>query len=72
MSMRTSLSLYITTLFFYFLASSFPASFPSPHFVEKKFISMGTWEHIKLGELPQHNGLRFFCRVRSEIPQKYT
>jgi len=22
---------------------------------------MGTWEHIKLGELPQHNTLGFFC-----------
>jgi hypothetical protein len=22
---------------------------------------MGTWEHIKLGELPWHNSLGFFC-----------
>jgi hypothetical protein len=22
---------------------------------------MGTWEHIKLGKLPQHNALGFFC-----------
>jgi hypothetical protein len=22
---------------------------------------MGTWEHIKLGELPRHNTLGFFC-----------
>jgi hypothetical protein len=28
---------------------------------------MGTWEHIKLGELPQHNALGFFCW--GEIPQ---
>jgi hypothetical protein len=22
---------------------------------------MGTWEHIKLGELPRHNALELFC-----------
>ncbi len=37
-------------LSFYFLASFLFGN-----------ISMGTWEHIKLGELPQHNALRFFC-----------
>jgi hypothetical protein len=26
---------------------------------------MGTWEHIKLGELPQHNTLGFFWWGRS-------
>jgi hypothetical protein len=26
---------------------------------------MGTWEHIKLGELPKHNALEFFCYGRS-------
>ncbi len=26
---------------------------------------MGMWEHIKLGELPQHNTLGFFCWGRS-------
>jgi hypothetical protein len=26
---------------------------------------MGTWEHIKLGELPRHNALAFFCWGRS-------
>jgi hypothetical protein len=25
------------------------------HFVEKKYISMGMWEHIKLGEIPLNN-----------------
>ncbi len=30
-------------------------------------ISLGTWEHIKLGELTQHNALGFFCW--GEIPQ---
>jgi len=28
---------------------------------------MGTWEHVKLGELPRHNALEFFCL--GEIPQ---
>jgi hypothetical protein len=27
----------------------------------KRNISMGRWEHIKLGELPWHNTLGFFC-----------
>jgi len=26
---------------------------------------MGTWEHRKLGELPWHNALGFFCWGRS-------
>jgi len=26
---------------------------------------MGTWEHIKLRELPRHNALGFFCWGRS-------
>jgi hypothetical protein len=26
---------------------------------------VGTWENIKLGELPWHNGLGFFWRGRS-------
>jgi hypothetical protein len=26
---------------------------------------MGMWEHVKLGERPQHIGLRFFCCGRS-------
>ncbi len=26
---------------------------------------MGTWEHIKLKELPRHNALGFFCSGRS-------
>jgi hypothetical protein len=26
---------------------------------------MGMWEHIKLGELPPHNTLGFFCWGRS-------
>jgi uncharacterized protein YigE (DUF2233 family) len=26
---------------------------------------MGTWEHIKMGELLSHNALRFFCWGRS-------
>jgi hypothetical protein len=29
------------------------------------FFSMGTWEHIKLRELPRHNALGFFCWGRS-------
>jgi hypothetical protein len=41
-------------LSFYFLGSFL---FPN--------ISIGTWEHIKLGELPRHNALRFFCWGRS-------
>ncbi len=32
---------------------------------EKTNISMGTWKHIKLGELPQRNTLRFFCWGKS-------
>jgi hypothetical protein len=28
-------------------------------------ISMGTWEHINMGELPRHNDLRLFCWGRS-------
>jgi hypothetical protein len=33
---------------------------------------MGTWEHIKLEELPQHNALGFFCwgrflKIHTEI-----
>jgi hypothetical protein len=26
---------------------------------------MGMWEHMKMGELPLHNALRFFCWGRS-------
>jgi hypothetical protein len=32
---------------------------------------MGTWEHIKLGELPRHNTLGFVLLL-GEIPQKNT
>jgi hypothetical protein len=38
--------------------------FISSHFL-KINISMETWEHIKLGELPKHNALRFFYWGRS-------
>jgi hypothetical protein len=31
------------------------------------YFSMGTWEHIKLGELPRHNTLR--VPLLGEIPQ---
>jgi hypothetical protein len=33
----------------------------------REIFSMGKWEHIKLGELPRHNGLGFlfFCWGRS-------
>jgi hypothetical protein len=41
-------------LSFYFLAS----------FLFRN-ISMGTWEHINMGELPRHNDLRLFCWGRS-------
>jgi hypothetical protein len=30
---------------------------------------MGTWEHIKLGKLPWHNSLGFFCWGVGNIPQ---
>jgi hypothetical protein len=40
-------------------------SFLLSHFGENTNISMGTWEHIKLGELPQGNALRFFCWGKS-------
>jgi hypothetical protein len=43
--------------------------FISSLLVEKN-ISMGTWELIKLGKFPQHNGLGFFCWGRD--PSKYT
>jgi hypothetical protein len=43
---------------FYFL--------PSFSFPIKRNIFMGTWEHVKLGELPpQHNSLGFFYSGRS-------
>jgi hypothetical protein len=29
------------------------------------FIEIFPWEHIKLGELPRHNALGFFCLGRS-------
>ncbi len=44
------------------LSLYFPPSFS---FCREKKNSMGTWEHIKLGELPQHNALQFFCQGRS-------
>jgi hypothetical protein len=47
-------------LSFYFLASF--------SFGRKRNISMETWEHIKLSELPWHNnalGFFFFCWGRS-------
>jgi hypothetical protein len=36
---------------------------------------MGTWEHIELGELPQHNALGFFCwgrflKIHTEIKRE--
>jgi len=44
-------------LSFYFLHSF---SFP-----KKEIIPLETWEHIKLGDLPQHNSLGFFCWGRN-------
>jgi hypothetical protein len=41
------------------------SSYFLPSFSMKRNISMGTWEHINLGGLPQHNGLGFFCWGRS-------
>jgi hypothetical protein len=38
-------------------------------FVKKKNISMGTWECMKLGELPWHNTLGVLCWGRD--PSKY-
>jgi hypothetical protein len=54
--MSTGTSPYIKKLSFYFL-TSFP--------FHRRNISMGMWEHIKLGELPPHNTLGFFYWGRS-------
>ncbi len=48
--------------------SSKQLSFLFPTFflmLSKGNISMGTWERTKLGKLPLHNALEFFCWERS-------
>jgi hypothetical protein len=51
------------------LAFDFLASF---QFHRKEIISMGTWEHIKLGELPLHNNTIGFILLLGGDPSKYT
>jgi hypothetical protein len=55
----TGTSPYVNNCLFFFL---FPLFFAV---LLKRNISMKTWEHIKLGELPKHSAVWFFCWGRS-------